>query len=96
MLGSFSAAARKLGKSQSTVSTAIANLEIDLGLNLFDRSSRKPMLTEHGRVVLHRFITFWPPTTAWHVPPANWPVAWKPGSSWLGQTCTSQTALPTS
>lgn len=52
LLGSFSAAARKLGKSQSTVSTAIANLEIDLGLNLFDRSSRKPMLTEHGRVVL--------------------------------------------
>ena len=52
MLGSFSAAARKLGKSQSTVSTAIANLEIDLGLSLFDRSSRKPTLTEHGRVVL--------------------------------------------
>lgn len=51
-LGSFSAAARKLGKSQSTVSTAIANLEIDLGLSLFDRSSRKPTLTEHGRVVL--------------------------------------------
>jgi DNA-binding transcriptional LysR family regulator len=51
-LGSFSAAARKLGKSQSTVSTAIANLEIDLGLKLFDRSSRKPALTEHGRVVL--------------------------------------------
>ncbi|MDO9358940.1 MAG: LysR family transcriptional regulator [Polaromonas sp.] len=51
-LGSFSAAARKLGKSQSTVSSAIANLEIDLGLSLFDRSSRKPALTEHGRVVL--------------------------------------------
>lgn len=51
-LGSFSAAARKLGKSQSTVSSAIANLEIDLGLNLFDRSSRKPALTEHGRVML--------------------------------------------
>ena len=51
-LGSFSAAARKLGKSQSTVSSAIANLEIDLGLTLFDRSSRKPTLTEHGRVVL--------------------------------------------
>ncbi|MEO3960792.1 helix-turn-helix domain-containing protein, partial [Chromobacterium piscinae] len=30
-LGSFSAAARRLGKSQSTVSEAIANLEIDLG-----------------------------------------------------------------
>jgi DNA-binding transcriptional LysR family regulator len=51
-LGSFSAAARKLGKSQSTVSSAIANLEIDLGLSLFDRSSRKPSLTEQGRLVL--------------------------------------------
>ena len=51
-LGSFSAAARKLGKSQSTVSTAIANLEIDLGITLFDRSTRKPALTEHGRVML--------------------------------------------
>lgn len=51
-LGSFSAAARKLGKSQSTVSSAIANLEIDLGITLFDRSSRKPALTEHGRVML--------------------------------------------
>lgn len=53
-LGSFSAAARKLGKSQSTVSSAIANLEIDLGLKLFDRSSRKPTLTAHGRVMLGR------------------------------------------
>ena len=35
-LGSFSAAARKLRKSQSTISTAIANLEADLGLTLFD------------------------------------------------------------
>ena len=51
-LGSFSAAARKLGKSQSTISSAIANLEIDLGLMLFDRSSRKPALTDHGRVML--------------------------------------------
>ena len=51
-LGSFSAAARKLGKSQSTVSSAIANLEIDLGITLFDRSSRKPALTEHGKVML--------------------------------------------
>lgn len=51
-LGSFSAAARKLGKSQSTVSSAIAHLEIDLGLLLFDRASRRPKLTEHGRVML--------------------------------------------
>lgn len=53
-LGSFSAAARKLGKSQSTVSSAIANLEIDLGLTLFDRSSRKPALTAHGQVMLRQ------------------------------------------
>jgi len=50
--GSFSAAARKLGKQQSRVSEAIANLEIDLGVSLFDRSTRKPTLTEHGRVLL--------------------------------------------
>ncbi|MGV8783794.1 helix-turn-helix domain-containing protein, partial [Pseudomonas aeruginosa] len=41
-LCSFSAAARKLGKSQSTVSEAIARLEIDLGLELFDRGGRQP------------------------------------------------------
>jgi DNA-binding transcriptional LysR family regulator len=46
--GSFSAAARKLDKSQSVISTAIANLEIDLGLALFDRSARYPVLTEAG------------------------------------------------
>ena len=46
--GSFSAAARRLGKAQSAVSTGIANLEIDLGLTLFDRSGRLPRLTAHG------------------------------------------------
>ncbi|MBN9364149.1 MULTISPECIES: LysR family transcriptional regulator [unclassified Devosia] len=51
-LGSFSAAARQLGKSQSTISTAIANLEADLDLTLFDRSSRLPVLTTAGRRVL--------------------------------------------
>ncbi|CNE09302.1 LysR family transcriptional regulator [Yersinia nurmii] len=50
--GSFSAAARKLRKSQSTISTAIANLEADLGLVLFDRQARQPVLTAHGRRVL--------------------------------------------
>jgi DNA-binding transcriptional LysR family regulator len=50
--GSFSAAARALGRSQSTVSTIIANLEIDLGVTLFDRGTRKPTLTEPGRALL--------------------------------------------
>jgi len=52
--GSFSAAARKLGKSQSTVSAAVASLEIDLDVVLFDRSSRKPTLPPAGHVLLQR------------------------------------------
>lgn len=58
-LGSFSAAARRLGKSQSTVSEAIANLEIDLGTPLFDRGRRQPTLTEAGARLLdyaHRVL----------------------------------------
>ncbi|MEL0552629.1 MULTISPECIES: LysR family transcriptional regulator [Enterobacteriaceae] len=50
--GSFSAAARRLRKSQSTISTAIANLETDLGVELFDRSTRQPTLTPQGEQVL--------------------------------------------
>lgn len=50
--GSFSAAARRLRKSQSTISTAIAHLEADLGVQLFERSSRQPVLTEEGKKVL--------------------------------------------
>ena len=50
--GSFSGAARRLRKSQSTISTAIANLEADLGVLLFDRSARQPVLTEQGHQVL--------------------------------------------
>lgn len=55
-LNSFTLAARKLGKSQSTVSTAIANLEIDLGFSLFDRNFRKPTLTNEGRKVYNYAI----------------------------------------
>jgi len=46
--GSFSAAARKLGKAQSRISSAISNLEMDLGFELFDRSARLPVLTAKG------------------------------------------------
>lgn len=59
--GSFSAAARRLGKVQSVISTAVANLEIDLGNSLFLRSGRYPRLTPAGerllveaRVILER------------------------------------------
>lgn len=50
--GSFSAAARHLGRAQSAISQGIANLEIDMGLQLFDRSTRKPHLTVEGQRLL--------------------------------------------
>jgi DNA-binding transcriptional LysR family regulator len=50
--GSFSAAARKLHKAQSAVSTAVSNLEIDVGLDLFDRAGRNPNLTAAGVALL--------------------------------------------
>lgn len=50
---SFSAVARDLKRAQSAVSSAIALLEADLGVNLFDRSSgRQPRLTEAGGALL--------------------------------------------
>lgn len=49
---SFSGTARKLSKAQSAVSTAIADLEVDLGVALFDRSARYPVLTEAGEALL--------------------------------------------
>jgi DNA-binding transcriptional LysR family regulator len=50
--GSFSAAGRKLNRTQSVISQTIANLERQLGVMLFDRSGRLPSLTEQGRVLL--------------------------------------------
>ncbi|WP_421525393.1 LysR family transcriptional regulator [Pseudomonas yamanorum] len=43
--GSFSAAARSLGKVPSAVSMGIANLEAELGYPLFDRTHREPVPT---------------------------------------------------
>jgi DNA-binding transcriptional LysR family regulator len=51
--GSFAAAARKLNRATSVISYSIANLEAQLGMLLFDReTTRKPQLTEAGRMVL--------------------------------------------
>jgi DNA-binding transcriptional LysR family regulator len=47
--GSFSAAARTLGKSQSTISVLVASLEDSLGVNLFDRMGKYPQLTKAGQ-----------------------------------------------
>src|ERR1700751_682107 len=48
---SFSAAGRKLGRAQSVVSQTLANLEGQIGVRLFDRSARKPVLTDQGRAL---------------------------------------------
>ncbi|GAK87789.1 putative transcriptional regulator [Vibrio ponticus] len=50
--GSFSAAARHLRKVQSAVSQHVINLEIDFGVELFDRSGRYPTLTQEGQKLL--------------------------------------------
>lgn len=50
--GSFSAAARKLGRAQSAVSELVRGLEFQLGVDLFDRSGRYPQLTAAGRALL--------------------------------------------
>jgi DNA-binding transcriptional LysR family regulator len=50
--GSFSAAAKRLERSQPVVSYAIANIEAQLGFALFVRGKRRPVLTERGEAVL--------------------------------------------
>src|SRR3979490_1874810 len=50
--GSFSAGGRRLRRAQSVVSQTLANLETQLGVKLFDRSSRSPVLTKQGVALL--------------------------------------------
>ena len=51
--GSFTAAAKRTNRAVSVISYTISTLELQLGVMLFDReASRKPQLTEAGRLVL--------------------------------------------
>ena len=51
--GSFTAAAKRLGRATSAISYAIDTLEAQLGLSLFDRgTTRKPKLTQQGEAVV--------------------------------------------
>jgi DNA-binding transcriptional LysR family regulator len=50
--GSFSAAATRLRRVQSAVSYAVAQLEQQLGVELFDRSGYRPKLTPAGQALL--------------------------------------------
>ena len=51
-LGGFGPAAKKLNRSQSTISYAIGRLQEQLGVLLFEIHGRKAQLTEAGRVLL--------------------------------------------
>jgi len=51
--GSFTGAARRLGRATSVISYAIANLENQLGVTLFARAATaRPQLTDAGRAIL--------------------------------------------
>ncbi len=57
-LGSFSGAARRFNRAQSAVSYAVATLERQLGIALFDRTDgAKPKPTEAARVLLREMET---------------------------------------
>ncbi|GLT11996.1 LysR family transcriptional regulator [Sulfitobacter porphyrae] len=50
--GSFRSGAARLSRVQSAVSHAIANLEAELNVSLFDRSGHRPILTPEGQTLL--------------------------------------------
>lgn len=50
--GSFRRGAGRVLRAQSAVSHAVANLESQLGVALFDRRGRRPSLTDAGRALL--------------------------------------------
>ena len=65
--GSFSAAAKALFRTQPAISQTIKKLEDEIGRPLFDRSSRRGVLTDAGRVLAdHARIPF-PTEVAWAV-----------------------------
>ena len=51
-LGGFAPAAKQLNRSQSTISYAIARLQEQLGIKLFEIKGRRAHLTEFGRALL--------------------------------------------
>jgi DNA-binding transcriptional LysR family regulator len=53
--GSLSAAARALGLTQPTLSRQVAGLEEELGVTLFERTSRALLLTQSGTQLLEHF-----------------------------------------
>ncbi len=57
-IGNFMSAAEDLFIAQSTLSKHIMSLENELGITLFDRTTRKVQLTEGGKIFLEYAKTF--------------------------------------
>jgi DNA-binding transcriptional LysR family regulator len=55
--GSFSSAARSLGRVQSAISQAVKTLERTQGVELFDRTRQRPTLTPIGRILVDQART---------------------------------------
>ncbi|MGF1721163.1 LysR family transcriptional regulator [Vibrio kyushuensis] len=62
--GSFSAAARRLGKHRTTLGQVINNLEIEINMTLFDRGGKFPSLTEQGEALFTHAKTLHDNSTA--------------------------------
>lgn len=54
---SFAAVARDYNQDPSTISRAVANLETELGIRLFQRTTRNMTLTEAGEIYFNRMET---------------------------------------
>ena len=52
--GSFAEAGNTIGLSLSAVSMQVRALEDELGITIFDRSRRPPILTDTGLALVHR------------------------------------------
>ena len=63
--GSFSAAARRLNRAQSAITYTVQNLELQVGVDLFDRSAYRPTLTPTGQALLPRAKRILEEVTSW-------------------------------
>ena len=52
--GSFTAAAERVGVTQSAITKSVADLERELGYSIFNRTARGVLLTEEGRTFVER------------------------------------------
>ena len=68
--GSFTAAAKQLGVTPSALSKLITRLEQALSVKLFERTTRKLIITQAGQKVYDQSIAMVTTTPAASVPPA--------------------------